>query len=182
MPINNKEALDSKYDVWEANNKEEIVKHINAHHSIYLYSEFGTGKTHFLKWAAKRYHKQGHYVYISMFADINRAIKEEITLRKNGVINKSIESKMKDCKVLCLDDIGNEYMTAYTHELLITIINYRYEHHKATLITSNYSPEELLNIYEKAIGEVKAGQLISRIMTFGVKELEAINYRQKLEY
>ena len=182
MPINNKEALNSKYDNWEANNKDEIVKHINANHSIYLHSEYGTGKTHFLKWVSNRYHNQGHYVYIAMFADISRAIKEEINLRKNGVINKSIESKMKDCKVLCIDDLGNEYMTAYTHELLITIINHRYEHKKATLITSNYSPEELYNIYEKAIGEVKAGQLISRIMTFGSIELQAINYRQKLEY
>ena len=73
-------------------------------------------------------------------------------------------------------------MTEYTHELLITIINYRYVNQKATLITSNYSPDELYNIYEKAIGEVKAGQLISRIMTFGAIELKSKNHRIEKEY
>ena len=182
MPINNKEALNSKYDEWEALNKVEIINHVNTKHSIYLWSQYGLGKTHFLKYASKKYHLQGHLVFIAMFADINRQIKEEINLRKNGIINKSIETKMKECKVLCIDDLGNEYMTEYTHELLITIINYRYVNQKATLITSNYSPDELYNIYEKAIGEVKAGQLISRIMTFGAIELKSKNHRIEKEY
>jgi len=182
MPINDKEVLSAKYDEWNAINKQQIREHININHSIYLHSQYGKGKTHFLKWAAKKYHQQGHSVYIALFADINRQIKDEMNLRKNGIYNKSIESYMKDCKVLMIDDLGNEYMTPYTHELLVTIINHRYVHNKATLITSNYSPEELYNIYEKAIGDVKAGQLISRIMTFGVIELQAENYRQKLEY
>lgn len=179
-----REWLDEKYDEWEANNKDEIRTHINKHHSIYLYGDYGTGKTHFMKWLAKKYYKMGHSVYISMFADINRIIKKEINERQNGIFNKSVETKMKECRVLCIDDLGNEYMTPYTHELLTTIINYRYVHKdtKATYITSNYSPDELYNIYEKAVGDVKAGQLISRLMTFGVIKLDSINHRQEREY
>lgn len=182
MPVNDKEVLNVKYDDWNAINKEQIKQHINTKHSIYLWSEYGLGKSHMLKWLAKRYHNQGHYVYLAMFADISRQIKEEINLRKSGIITTPLETKMKECKVLCIDDLGNEYMTQYTHELLITIINYRYVHKKATFITSNYNPEELYAIYEKAIGEVKAGQLISRILTFGSIELQSKNYRQELEY
>ena len=176
------EWVDSKYDNWDANNKQEIRNHINKNHSIYLFGDYGTGKTHFIKWLAKKYWNMGHTVYLSMFADISRLIKKEIDDRKNGIYNKSVETKMKECTVLCIDDLGNEYMTAYTHELLITIIDYRYVNKKATFITSNYSPEELYNIYEKAIGEVKAGQLISRIMTFGAIKLDSKNHRQEKEY
>lgn len=172
----------NKYDQWNAANKEEIKTHINKHHSIYLYGDYGTGKTHFIKWLAKKYWSMGHIVYVAMFSDISKLIKKEITDRKNGIFNKSAETKMKECKVLCIDDLGNEYMTSFTHELLVTIIDYRYVNKKATFITSNYSPEELYNIYEKAIGEVKTGQLISRLMTFGPIRLKAKNFREEGEY
>ena len=174
--------IDKKYNEWTAVNKEEIRTHINKKHSIYLHSDYGTGKTHFLYWLAKRYQNQRLSVYIGLFSDISRLIKKEIGDRQNGIVNKSIETKMIECDVLCLDDLGNEYMTAFTHELLVGVINHRYVHKKPTFITSNYSPKELYNIYEKAIGEVKAGQLVSRIMTFGAVELKADNYRAKNEY
>ena len=182
MSVNDKEILKNKYDEWNADNKDKIVSHINKHHSIYLYSQYGLGKTHFLKWLAKRYYNQQHQVYIAMFADISREIKKEIGLRKAGIFNKSLEESMRECKVLCLDDLGNENMTPNTHELLITVINFRYTNNKSTFITSNYNPEELYNIYSKAIGGVKAGQLISRIMTLGDIELLSENIREKLEY
>ena len=174
--------MHDKYDTWSASNKDEIVKHVNKYHSIYLHGKYGTGKTHFLKWITRQYRKQGHYVYYGMFADVARVIKDEFNLRKNGIYNTRIEDKMKSCKILCLDDLGNENMTNYTHELLVTVINHRYEHNKATFITSNYTPKELYEIYLKQIGEIKAGQLISRIMTFGEKQLISKNWRKELEY
>lgn len=174
--------IDKKYDEWNAINKDEIVKHINERHSIYLHSDYGMGKTHFLYWLAKRYQEQGLSVYIGFFSDINRELKKEIGDRQNGIFNKSIETKMRECRVLCIDDLGNEYMTPFTHEVLSGVINYRYKNKLPTFITSNYNPKQLKNIYEKAIGEIKTGQLISRIMTFGAVELKAENYRAKYEY
>jgi DNA replication protein DnaC len=182
MPINDKSCLEERYDDWNADNKEQILNHINARHSIFLHSKYGRGKTHFLKWLSKRYNEQGHWVYYSMFANTARRIREEIDLRRNGIYKTRIEDVMKDCKILCLDDCGNENMTANTHELLITVINHRYEHKKPTFITSNYSPKELARIYATQIGEVKAGQLVSRILTFGSIELQSKNYRQETEY
>ena len=171
-----------KYNEWDAINKEEIKNHINKRHSIYLHSEYGTGKTHFLLWLSKKYYNQGYGIYFAMFADISRDLKKEIGDRQGGVFNKSINTKMRECDVLCIDDLGNEQMTPFTHEALVTAINYRYMNDKATFITSNYSLKALYNIYEKEVGSTKAGQLITRIKTFGEIELKAIDYRKKYEY
>lgn len=171
-----------KYNEWDAINKEEIRAHINKRHSIYLHSEYGTGKTHFLLWLAKKYYNMGYSVYFAMFADISRELKKEIGDRQGGIYNKSINTKMRECDILCIDDLGNEQMTPFTHEALVTVINHRYVHKKPTFITSNYDPKALYNIYKKEIGEMKAGQLITRLQTFGVIELKAIDYRKKYEY
>ena len=171
----------SKYDEWNANNKQEIVNHINKHHSIYLYGKYGTGKTHFLYWLSKKYQEQGASIYISMMGDINRKIKQEINDRKNDIYNKSEETKMRECTVLCIDDLGNEYMTQFVHEVLSTVINYRYINNLPTFITSNYTLKELYNVYSQSVGETKAGQIVSRVMKFGAIKLDAINYRKELD-
>jgi DNA replication protein DnaC len=173
---------DEKYNKWNADNKEQIRKHINNRHSIYLWSKYGLGKTHFLLWLSKKYCYQGYNVFYAMFSDISRELKKEIGLRQAGIFNKSIDTKMRECDMLCIDDLGNEQMTAFTHEALVGVINYRYQYKLPTFVTSNYNPKELYNIYKNEIGEVKAGQLITRIQTFGVLELKAEDYRKKYEY
>jgi DNA replication protein DnaC len=77
---------------------------------------------------------------------------------------------------LLIDDIGNEKMTEFVHEALQVVIDHRYLHKKPTFITSNYSLKELYDLWTGKIGEVKAGQLVRRIKTFGAIELQGKNW------
>lgn len=45
--------------------------------------------------------------------------------------------------VLVLDDLGNTKLSDWMYHILYSLINYRYEHLKPTIITSNYTLTEL---------------------------------------
>lgn len=66
----------------------------------------------------------------------------------------------RNTRILILDDLGVETSTDFALQVLYLIVNYRYENELRTIVTSNYSTEEL---YEK----VKDGRIISRIAAMG---------------
>lgn len=57
-----------------------------------------------------------------------------------------------DCDILVIDDLGTETMLKnITREYLYTVVNERWIRRKYTVITTNLSPNELLNRYGEAI-------------------------------
>lgn len=172
-----------KYSKFEADNKQEITNNVNTKHTIYLYSRYGKGKTHFLKYCERKY--ATNYVIYRVSAELHQELLSEIKWQKaTGQAKKSIVSKMKECDVLLLDDLGNEKMSEFVHEALSVVIDHRYMKHNQdkpanirTLITSNYSLKELYNIWTEKIGKMKAGQLVSRLKTFGAIELKGRDWR-----
>ena len=51
--------------------------------------------------------------------------------------------------MLIMDDLGAEMITEWGRETIYQIINKRYNHNRQTLITSNYTPSELLTRFNK---------------------------------
>lgn len=56
--------------------------------------------------------------------------------------------KFLTCDVFVIDDLGKEKGSEHSLEKLFMVINDRYNKKKATVITSNYSPENLKSFYE----------------------------------
>jgi DNA replication protein DnaC len=163
----------NKYDDFECGNTNEIINHVASRKQIYLWGEYGRGKSHFLKYLQR---KQGGLLIL--VAEMHSKMLEEINQQKSGYVQKSIKNQMLDTPYLYLDDLGNENMSDFVQETLQIVINTRYEKKMPTYITSNYSLEELYHNWTKKIGKGKAGQLASRIETFGVIEIKGINYRK----
>ena len=169
-----------KYKTCTAHNAQEIKDHVNKHHTLYLWGKYGKGKTHFLKHV--QYKLGGFYC---MSAQLHKTLLDEIEWKNStGSPKKSIVTKMQEAKILLLDDLGNEYMSEFVHEALSIVIDHRYYLHNLdtppdmrTIITSNYSLNDLYKVWTKKIGEVKAGQLVSRLKSFGAIELKGDNWR-----
>jgi DNA replication protein DnaC len=175
---NNVQILEDKYNKFHCANLKEIKNHINTKHSIYIWGKYGLGKSHMLYWLANTYNLRGKNVYINLMAEISNILKREVAHSKvTGEVLISETTIMKNVEILFIDDIGNERMTDFIGEALQVVIDHRYLKNKPTFISSNYSTTELFNVYTRAIGSVKAGQLLSRIKTFGVIKIEGKNWR-----
>ncbi len=176
--FNDKLLKRDKFKTFNCDNWDEIRVFINDHRGGYMYSNYGKGKTHLMYYLANLYNLQGHSVHIELFADISRKVKQEFNNNKNGIINKSLVDQMLDVKILFLGDLGNEKITEYVaSDILQIVIDYRYKNEKPTFISSNYTLGELYDIYKPVLGDIKTGQLLSRIKTFGVIEIKGKNWR-----
>lgn len=136
---------------------------------LYLYSSIkGSGKTRLaasilnalLKTQGSR--EQTLSIYYSSTADLIGEIKKTFS-DDSSVKSSDIIDSVKKVDVLILDDIGVEKVTDWVEETFTRILDFRLQHQKITLFTSNLSIDELDNKYPQ-------GRISSRIekMTFPV--------------
>lgn len=87
--------------------------------------------------------------------------------------------QIRNVPVLVLDDIGGESVTAWSRdEVMLSLLDYRMEHHLLTFFTSNYKMPELKQRY--ALNEPMAAErLEERIRTLATEEFMSGNSRRK---
>jgi len=162
-----------KYNSFICDNKKEITDQIDKTGSAYIFGKCGVGKTHFLYYGANKFNESGKHIYIELFADSVRKVKQEFNNNSKMMIGA-----MATTEILFIDDLGNEYATEYTvSEILQPIIDYRYVNELPTIITSNYTIDDLFKVYEKVAGGQKAAQIITRIKTLGAIEMKGKSWR-----
>lgn len=67
------------------------------------------------------------------------------------------------CHVLVLDDFGAERMTEWAREQLLLILSERYDQHRCTIITSNFSLGELAQRINEHANDPSGERIASRI-------------------
>jgi len=110
---------------------------------LYLYGEFGVGKTFLLAAIANELTKKGKNVILAYFPDLVRSIKNafETPAKLEEIINE-----LKTVDVLMLDDVGSENLTPWLRdEILGPILNYRYMAHNTLCVSSNLSPQQYIS-------------------------------------
>jgi DNA replication protein DnaC len=128
---------------------------------LYIEGTFGTGKTHLAVAIALYLIRHGVNVIcktsIDMLMDIKAAFRYE-----GGEEEKT--ARYKHCALLVIDDLGKEQCTDWSLPKLYEIINDRYEKCKPTIITTNYSHDELTRrLVPKGGDSMTAGALVSRL-------------------
>jgi len=109
---------------------------------LILIGPVGTGKTHLATGILKKAYSRGLDGVLVSVPDLLNEIRQSFKHEQSGK-TESIEAKVREKFLVILDDLGAERLTDWVKESLFTLINYRYEHQKPLIITTNYSPLEL---------------------------------------
>ena len=108
----------------------------------------GTGKTYLTKCISKELIRQKKTTYFTSAFDLNNLFLRD-HLNQNG--EKQLNDLI-DLDVLIIDDLGTEPIRKnVTKEYLLVLLNERLSKEKSTIITTNLSPENVLDRYEERI-------------------------------
>ena len=135
--------------------QDNVIERVTQGEGLYIYSsECGNGKTTWATKIARQYIVESAYlqkhvnlVYFTTVSDYLEELKQSFGTNTTA----EVESKLKKCDLLILDDIGVEKTSEWTIERLYSLINYRINEEKATIITSNLDLNELAEKLDKRI-------------------------------
>ena len=151
---------------------------------LYIYGNFGVGKTYMCYALLNSLVKKGHkvaFVKVDSFIDMMR----KLYLSNNDEYS-SLMNKIKKAEYLVLDDIGSEKVSAFSRDdLLFNILDYRMENKLVTIFTSNLGKNDLLLQYQYDKDDrsslIKAKRLLERIDILSDDYvLTGINKRRKV--
>jgi DNA replication protein DnaC len=75
---------------------------------------------------------------------------------EDGSIERLMDA-LKGLELLVLDDVGAERMTGWAEEKLFQLLNHRHNHHRRTVLTTNLSPDGLMDhVGERIFWRIKA--------------------------
>lgn len=107
---------------------------------LFLIGDVGRGKTFSMKIIYNELLKTG---VKGIFKNVNEVIDEIKNSFGTELNEEQIINKYQQAKILFLDDFGSERDTEFTKNVIYRIINYRYNNNLPTIISSNYSLQEL---------------------------------------
>ena len=158
-------------------NRLEVIKYLisfvkdygkKEQKGLYLYGNFGCGKTYLIASTFHELAKNGISSCIVFWPEFLRDLKASFSSDF-----KEKFDKVKKCEVLLIDDIGAESTTAWGRdEILCPLVQYRMEEHKITFFTSNLDYDMLekhLQVSSGKVDEVKARRVIERIKQLTVE-------------
>ncbi|MGL5246215.1 MAG: DnaA ATPase domain-containing protein [Mycoplasmoidaceae bacterium] len=136
-------------------------------HGMYIYGDFGVGKTHLLFAIANSLASKKNKTIAFVF------LPEYINLVKKGFNSDLWEKKysddlmdiFKEVDVLFIDDIGTEFSSEWFYiEYLFNILNYRMNKNKLTFFSSNLSLSELEDSFYSKFKESNSKKSVLRLM------------------
>lgn len=143
---------------------------------LFLYGKRGTGKTKLAAIIANaRIKEREPVLFVSvpdLLADMRNAYDS-----KNA---PELVDAVKNAPFLILDDLGAERMTEWVGEQLFNIVNHRYNGRLQTIVTSNYSPAEIIKRMSANGDDMQGQRIMSRLYDMCERvEIQGEDYRVK---
>lgn len=146
---------------------------------LYLYGPMGMGKTYLAACAANVRAKKGMKVAFVYWPDF---VQRMASMVKSGEYRTEME-RLKYAKFAVIDDIGAESVTEWNRDqLLLPVLNARYEAGLTTWFTSNEDLDSLLDHFRFSSkgdqADVKAERILDRIKALSSPEALTGKYRR----
>jgi DNA replication protein DnaC len=103
---------------------------------LVLSGPHGVGKTHLAAAIANQQLAQGNSVFFSIVPDLLDHLRATFAPSSEVPYDEMFD-KVREAGLLVLDDLGAENSTAWATEKLFQLINYRYNFHMPTVVTTN---------------------------------------------
>lgn len=149
---------------------------------LFVYGVRGTGKTMLAAIIANERAKAGHPVLFASVPDLMADIRGSF---KDGSTSETVQA-VKETPFLVLDDLGSEKMSEWVGEQLFCIVNHRYNERLQTVVTSNYSPTEIIGHMAtvdrrgNVIDDMQGQRIMSRIYGMCERvEIKGADWRMK---
>jgi DNA replication protein DnaC len=131
---------------------EVLKKHtLTETKGVYVWGPVGSGKTIFVIFLLIKYireqwleHRLSHTFLFTSTNDLLYLLRRS-QIEKTEISEFDILDKYCNIDILVLDDIGIEKTSDWVFQMLFQLINYRHLHKKKTLITSNFSLNQLVD-------------------------------------
>lgn len=154
----------------------------NVYHTgIYLFGNYGVGKTLMMYSLLNSLQKEGYKVALISVPKFVQRLKDNFD--NANFLNKQFTQKLENIDFLVLDDIGAEQASEWFYnQYLFNLLDYRYVNKKTTLFTSNYQLKDLAKklMFNAKLNKIDAGRVIERIKALTNDqqiELKDRNYR-----
>lgn len=149
---------------------------------LFVYGVRGTGKTKLAAIIANERARAGKAVLFASVPDLMADIRASFDGGKTAETVRTV----KETPFLVLDDLGSEKMTEWVGEQLFCIVNHRYNERLQTVVTSNYSPTEIIahmatvDRRGSVIDDMQGQRIMSRIYGMCERvEIKGADWRMK---
>ena len=142
---------------------------------LYIYGNFGSGKSYLTAALFNDLAEKNVKSVIVHVPELIRSIKDSFDKDYSDIFDEVMNAPL-----LMLDDIGAEYLTAWSRdEVLEPILQYRMDQNLPTFFTSNYGIDEIEKHFIINGDKMKAKRIIERIKQVSLEiELVGKNRRE----
>lgn len=130
----------------------EYVRDFPSGDNILFYGDTGVGKTFLSNCIAKALLDKANSVLYMSAVDLFECMSSSRESDNHtGIDAPSVESQIFTCDLLIIDDLGTELINSFTNSRLFYCLNYRLQNKLSTVISTNFTLQELMAMYSERI-------------------------------
>ncbi|MBQ7615071.1 MAG: ATP-binding protein [Butyrivibrio sp.] len=166
------------------NAAEDFINKFNHdYQNLFIYGTVGTGKSFLSICIADELLKKGHSVIYFSSIGLFKLIAENTFDYKNKESLRSLYDDLFGCELLIIDDLGTEGVNSFVASELFNCLNERDNRKRPTIITTNFSLEQLQNTYsDRIFSRVTSNYKLLKLSGPDIRRVKKIAMKESEDY